>query len=161
MFTAFSWVFRLLVAAGLGIDAWVHARLASGYDANRRTGGLSQGDLFRAEAVAAAVVALLVLFVVLRRASVTGLGIAVLAFLVSASALGALLLSVYRQVGAIGPLPDMYEPFWFPDKTLAAVAEGVAAAASLALVVMIWRRLRRRPPPGRRHDAATQGAMLG
>jgi hypothetical protein len=161
MVTAFSWVLRLLVAAGLGVDAWVHARLASGYDANRRAGGVSQGDLFRAEAVAAAVVALLVLVVLLRRASVIGLMIAGLSFVVSASALGALLLSVYRDVGAMGPLPDMYEPFWFPDKTLAAVAEGVAAAASLALVVMIWRRLRRRPPPGRRHEAATQTAQLG
>ncbi len=156
-----TWVLRLLVAGGLGVDAWVHARLASGYDANRRAGGLSQGDLFRAEAVVAAAVALLVLVVVLRRAAVAGLVVAVLAFLVSASALGALLLSVYREVGAIGPLPDMFEPFWFPDKTLAAVAEGIAAAAGLALVVLLWRRLRRRPPPGRRREAVTNTALMG
>lgn len=154
-----TWVLRLLVAGGLGVDAWVHARLAPGYDANREPGGLSQGDLFRAEAVVAAVVAVLVLVVVLRRAAVAGLGVAVLAVLVSASALGALLLSVYRQVGAVGPLPDMYEPFWFPDKTLAAVAEGIAVAASVALVVVLWRRLRRRPPPGRRHEAVTRTAL--
>lgn len=143
-----AWVLRLLVAGGLGVDAWVHARLAPGYDANRQAGGLSQGDLFLAEAVVAAAAALLVLVVVRRRARAAGLVVAALAFLVSASALGALLLSVYHEVGAIGPLPDMYEPFWFPDKTLAAVAEGVAVAASLALVILLWRRLRR-PPPGR------------
>jgi len=62
-------------------------------------------------------------------------------------------------VGAVGPLPDMYEPFWFPDKTLAAVAEGIAVAASVALVVVLWRRLRRRPPPGRRHEAVTRTAL--
>ena len=154
-----TWLLRLLVAGGLGVDAWVHARLAPGYDANRRPGGLSQGDLFRAEAVVAAVVAVLVLVVVARRAQVAGLVVAALAFLVSASALGALLLSVYRKVGAVGPLPDMDEPFWFPDKTLAAVAEGVAAAAGIAMVVVVWRRLRRRPPPGRRDEAATWTAL--
>jgi hypothetical protein len=156
-----AWVLRLLVAGGLAVDAWVHARLAAGYDANRHAGGLSQGDLFRAEAVVAGVVALLVLVVALARARVAGLVVAALGFLVSASALGALLLSVYRDVGAVGPLPDMYEPYWFPDKTLAAVTEGIAAAASVALAVMLWRRLRRRPPPGPRPDAATRTAALG
>ena len=139
---------------GLGIDASVHARLAGQYDANRQ-GGLSQGDLFRAEAVVAAVLALLVLLVLLRRASVTGLVVAALALVVAASALGAVLLSASRDVGALGPLPDMYEPFWFPDKTLSAVAEGVAAAASLILVVIVWRRLRRRPPPQGGHRVLT------
>ena len=44
---------------------------------------------------------------------------------------------------------------WFPDKTLSAVAEGVAAAASLILVVIVWRRLRRRPPPQGGHRVLT------
>jgi hypothetical protein len=140
-----SWVLRLLVAAGLAIDAEVHARLAAGYDANRH-GPLSQGDLFRAEAVLSAVVAVLIVVALLRGSSVAGLVVAVIAFLVSASALGALLVSVYRDVGPVGPLPDMYEPFWFPDKSLAAVAEAIAAAASLVLVVVLLRRRRRRPP---------------
>lgn len=155
-----TWVLRLLVAGGLAVDAWVHASLAAGYDPNRQAGGLSQGDLFRAEALVAGVVALLVLVVAFGRARITGLVVAALAFLVSGSALGALLLSVYRDVGAVGPLPNMYEPFWYPDKTLAAVAEGIAAAASVALVVMLWRQLRRRPP-GPRPDPATRTAVLG
>ena len=153
------WPLRLLAAGGLGTDAVVHWHLAGLYDGNRQ-GGLSQGDLFRAEAVASAVLAVLVLFVALRRASATGMVIAGLAFLVAASALGAVLLYAYRDIGPIGPLPDMYEPYWYPEKTLAAVAEGVAAAASLALLVMVWRRWRGRPPPGRRNQAVPKTAAI-
>jgi hypothetical protein len=153
------WVLKLLAAAGLGIDAYVHWHLAGLYDGNRQ-GGLSQGDLFRAEAVASAVLAVLVLFVAVRRASVIGMVIAGAAFVVAASALGAVLLSAYRDIGPIGPLPDMYEPFWFPQKTLTAVAEGVAAAASGALLVMLWRRWRKHPPPGRRDQAVPKTAAI-
>jgi hypothetical protein len=149
------WILRLLASAGLITDAYIHAHLAGLYDGNRQ-GGLSQGDLFRAEAVAAAVLGVLILFAGVRRASATGVVISGLAFVVAASALGALLLSVYRDIGSIGPLPDMYEPFWFPQKTLTAVAEGVAAAASAALLVMLWRRWRKHPPPGRRNKAVQQ-----
>jgi hypothetical protein len=41
--------------------------------------------------------------------------------------------SFYRYVdpGAIGPLPDMYEPVWFPEKTLAGIAEAVALGAAI------------------------------
>jgi hypothetical protein len=48
-------VLTLLVVAGLAVDAYVHFDLASSYDAIK-TSTLSQGDLFRAEAVAAIVV---------------------------------------------------------------------------------------------------------
>lgn len=118
---------RLLVAAGLAVDAYVHADLAPVYDGIH--GSISQGDLFRIEAGAAVAAALIVL-VAGRRA---GFG---LAFVVSASALAALLLYRYVDVGRLGPLPNMYEPSWFPEKRLAAVAE--AAASVLSAVGLLW-----------------------
>jgi hypothetical protein len=40
----------------------------------------------------------------------------------------------YVDVGRIGPVPNMYDPYWQPvGKWLSAVAEVVAAGASAAL----------------------------
>lgn len=47
----------LVVAAGLAIDAFVHLDLASSYD-GVKSSVLTQGDLFRAEAVLAIIAAL-------------------------------------------------------------------------------------------------------
>ncbi|MGH9055308.1 MAG: hypothetical protein ACRDYY_05495 [Acidimicrobiales bacterium] len=47
------------------------------------------------------------------------------AFLVAGSAFGAIIVYRYVNVGRLGPLPDMYEPVWFTEKVLAAVAEAV------------------------------------
>ena len=52
-------------------------------------------------------------------------------FLVAASALGAVLLYRYVDVGSLGPLPNMYEPTWYFRKTLSAYAEGAAVVAAL------------------------------
>jgi hypothetical protein len=49
------------------------------------------------------------------------------AFLVAATALAAVLLYRYVDVPAIGPIPSMYEPLWFFQKSLSAVAEGAGA----------------------------------
>ncbi len=133
-----SLVLRLLVAAGLAIDAYIHADLAPAYDGIRAT--VSQGDLFRIEAGAAAAAALLVL-VAGRRA---GFGVALA---VAASGAGALLLYRYAAVGRIGPVPDMYEPSWFPEKTAAALAETVAAALAAAGLLLAVRH-RARPRSG-------------
>ncbi|MGA5822900.1 hypothetical protein ACPC54_34190 [Kitasatospora sp. NPDC094028] len=122
---------RLVAVAGLAIDAAVHARLADRYDAIGDS--LSQGTLFRLESAAASLAALLVLLWRHR-------GGDVFAWSVAASALGALLLYRYVDVGAIGPLPNMYEPVWFAEKTLAAWAEGVATAALTALLLVRGRR---------------------
>jgi hypothetical protein len=41
----------------------------------------------------------------------------------------------YVDVGKIGPIPNMYDPYWQPvGKWLSAVAEIVAAVASAALI---------------------------
>jgi hypothetical protein len=119
-----TWLLRLVTAAGLAIDAYVHADLVTRYDPNQGSAALSQGDLFRIEAGVSAFAAL-VLIVTARWVSW------ILAMLVAGSALGGLLLYRYRNPGAIGPLPDMYEPIWYREKSLAAIAEAIATATAL------------------------------
>ena len=123
-----SWVLRVATATALGIDALVHWQNASAYDAVRAT--ISQGDLFRVEAAVAVVVGLLVL---VRPRPSSWLA----ALAVAASALAAVLLYRYVDVGSLGPLPDMYENTWqVPGKLLSASAEAAAVVlASLGLLV--------------------------
>jgi hypothetical protein len=127
-----SWILRVATAAALGIDAVVHWQNASAYDAVTAT--VSQGQLFRAEAAVAVVVGLLVL-IRPRRSSWLA------ALLVAAGALGAVLLYRYVDVGALGPLPDLYENTWqVPGKLLSASAE--AAAVVLAGLGLLTYRTR-------------------
>jgi len=114
------------------VDPGVHGDLASRYDANVGSGPLSQGDLFRIEAVVSGLVAIALL--------ISGRFVVwVVAWLVAASAVGAILAFRYHDPGPLGPLPDMYEPFWFREKTVAAVAEGVAlVTATLGLLEQWW-----------------------
>jgi hypothetical protein len=121
------WLLRVATAAALGIDAAVHWQNAPAYDSVTAT--LSQGDLFRVETAAAVAAGLLVL---LRPRPSSWLA----ALLVGASALAAVLLYRYVHVGAVGPLPDMYENTWqVPGKLLSAYAEGAAVVlAGLGLL---------------------------
>jgi hypothetical protein len=123
-----SWALRVGTAAALGIDAAVHLRNAPAYDAVKAT--FTQGGLFRVESGVAIAVGLLVL-VWPRRASWA------VALLVAASALGAVLLCRYVDVGQLGPFPNMYENTWqVPGKLLSAWAEGAAVVlAGLGLLV--------------------------
>lgn len=114
-----SWLLRLSTAAALAIDAYVHADLAGRYDPNRGSAAISQGDLFRLEAGVSAFAALALILTAWRLTWT-------LALLVAGSALGGLLLYRYYDPGLLDPLPDMYEPSWYPEKTLAAIAEGAA-----------------------------------
>jgi hypothetical protein len=127
-----SWTLRVGAAAALGVDAAVHWQNAPAYDAV--TGTVSQGALFRTEAVVAVVTALLVLIRPRRSSWVAAL-------LVAGSALGAVLLYRYVDVGVPGPLPDMYENTWqVPGKLLSAYAE--AAAVVLAALGLLTHRKR-------------------
>ena len=110
---------RLLVAAALVIDAVVHFDLASGYQLGA-SGGIGEGNLFRIEAVAAVLVGLYVLV----RGSRPAYAAAVV---VAGSAFIAVLLYRYVDIPALGPIPAMYEPVWFFEKSLSAVAEGLGA----------------------------------
>ena len=123
-----SWALRVGTAAALAIDAAVHLQNAAAYDAVKAT--ISQGTLFRVEAGAASAAALLVL-VWPRRTSW------IIALLVAGSALGAVLLYRYVDVGQLGPLPNMYENTWqVPGKLLSAYAEGAAVVlAGLGLLI--------------------------
>jgi hypothetical protein len=143
-----SWVLRMATAAALGIDAVVHWQNASAYDAV--TGTVSQGELFRAEAALAVVVGLGVL---VRPRPSSWLA----ALLVAASALGAVLLYRYVDVGQLGPLPDMYENTWqVPGKLLSADAEGAAVVfATLGLLT------HRAPGWNRRFQWAATGRKRG
>jgi hypothetical protein len=122
----------LITAAGLGVDAYVHWHLAPKFDTltGAASPHISQGQLFRLEAVLALIAVLLVLLLTRNR-----LG-ALVAFLIAAGGLGALLLYAFFDVGGFGPLPDMYDPIWYTEKTISAVAEAVAAVGALCLLFM-------------------------
>jgi hypothetical protein len=127
---------RVSTAAALGIDAVVHARNASAYDAVKAT--VSQGELFRLEAGLAIVAALLVLMRPRPSSWVAAL-------VVAASALAAVLRYRYVDVGSLGPFPDMYENTWqVPGKLLSAYAE--AAAVLLAVLGVLTHRDGARTP---------------
>jgi hypothetical protein len=127
---------RVLVAAALAVDAVVHLRLASDYQL-AAPGGIGQGNLFRIEAVVAIAVGLFVLVIGHRAAYAA-------AFIVAASALGAVLVYRYIDVPAIGPIPSMYEPLWYFQKSLSAVAEGAGAVlAACGLVLGLKRQVSR------------------
>lgn len=122
---ALEWTARVLAAAGLAVDAYVHADLAPQYDAVKAT--ISQGDLFRIEAALSALAALLVL--VWRR-----LPGDLFAWLVAAGGFALIVIYRYVDVGKFGPVPDMYEPVWYTEKWVAAIAQLVTVAAGLVLL---------------------------
>jgi hypothetical protein len=113
-----SLVLAVLAALGLAYDAKVHLDLAPGYDAIGTT--ITQGGLFRVEAVVAILAALAVLVLDNRLAWAA-------AGLVGLGGVAAVLLYRYVDVPAIGPVPSMYEPVWFPQKSRSALAEGGVA----------------------------------
>jgi hypothetical protein len=114
---------RVVAAAGLAVDAYVHADLASSYPA----GFLGEQNLFLVETGVALGAALLVLTSSRRRVYLA-------AALIAASALAAVVAYRYVDLGALGPLPDLYEPVWYPEKVVAATGEAVALAASALLL---------------------------
>lgn len=126
---------RVLAAAGLAVDAYMHAHLADRYDAISES--ISQGTLFRIEAGLAALAALLVL--VWRR-----LPADLFAWAVATGGLALLLVYRYVDVGVLGPFPNMYEPVWYGDKRVTVVAQAVAVVATVYLLLF-------RPRRGRLH----------
>lgn len=126
--TAVRSVLRLLGAAGLAVDAFVHTDLAGRYDFGNG-GSIHQSTLFLIQAGFAAAAALAIAVRGRRPEAAFG-------FVVAAAAFGAVMLYRYVDVGALGPLPNMYEPIWFAEKTVSAVAEAVALASCLALFVV-------------------------
>lgn len=129
----------VIVVAGLAVDAFVHYDLASAFK-NVKTSTLSEADMFRAEATVAVIAAVAVLVRPRRYTAAFG-------FLVAAAGFVAVMVTRYVNVGAFGPFPNVYDPFWAPTgKWLSAVAEGIAAVAALALVWVLHTRTRTAVP---------------
>lgn len=133
------WTIRAVIAAGLVIDAYVHLDLASVYAEGGGT--INEGVLFRAEAVAALLAAAAVAVIGRRVCYLAGLAVA-------ASALIVMLVARYVDVGQLGPFPDPYDPVWFPEKLLAAFAEGAASVMALAGAIITGLVSNRSKRPG-------------
>ena len=125
-----EWTLVGLVVAGLVLDAIVHFDLASAFSGNK-TSFISEAAIFRIQSTAALVAGAALL---LRPRRYT----AALAFVIAASAVVAVFVYRYVNVGKIGPIPNMYDPFWAPTgKWLSAIAEVVAALASGTLLFVL------------------------
>ncbi len=123
-----AWLLIVAAGGGLGVDAYVHLDVASSYRLVR-SAYVSQADLFRLEASVAIVVALAL---VIRPNRLTAL----IAFLVGAVGVGVVLFYTYVDPGPIGPLPDMYDPVWYPEKVASVIGESVAVVAGAVLAVV-------------------------
>jgi hypothetical protein len=132
------WLTRTVTAADLAVDAYVHLNLAPAYA--EAGGTINESVLFRAEAIVALLAAAAVVITGRR-------GAYLIALAVGASALAVMLVARYVNVGPIGPFPNLYDPTWYPEKLLAAFAEGTAIAAALAgaIITGMAERDRRQP----------------
>ena len=129
-------VLRVGVASALVVDAVVHWRLAQGYGV-AFPGGIGGDAVFRIEAVVALLAAVFVLY----NGSRAAWGAA---FLVLASAFLAVVLYRYVEIPQLGPIPSMYEPIWYREKTISAAVEGAGAALAAA---GFFATARHRPAP--------------
>jgi hypothetical protein len=124
------WLLLAVTVAGLIVDVYVHWHLAARFDTLKGTASphVSQGQLFRLEAILALLA--IVLLVARRRAG------AIVALVVTAGGVAAVLLYRYVDPGGFGPIPDMYDPSWYAEKTISAIAEAVAAVAALGYLLL-------------------------
>ncbi|ACY99985.1 MULTISPECIES: hypothetical protein [Thermomonospora] len=137
---------QILVAAGLAVDAIVHWTFAPDM-AGPKPGQIDGDTLFYAQAIVAAISGVLVLAWPRRWTFAV-------AFLVAASAVGALLLYYFVDVGRLGPIPAMHDPAWYLEKTLSLVGEGVATVAALAGFFLLNRAGRDASAGAGQHRAA-------
>jgi hypothetical protein len=117
-----------IAAVGLVVNAVIHLALAGPYDAITGT-FLGQGDLFRIQALVTIVVApLLLVSLRVRRVAVL---VALAAVAVAAGGLALVVVTtlVPLDLTAIG-LPYLFEPIWFADKIISALAQGIALIAA-------------------------------
>jgi hypothetical protein len=131
-----QWTLTIVVVVGLALDAFVHYHYASAFASNK-TSTLSETELFRVEATAAIIAA--VALIVRPRRYTAGF-----AFLVGLVGVVAVVLYRYVNVGKIGPIPNMYDPFWGPGalKVLSLIGEGAAAVGGLWLFMLFHQQTR-------------------
>lgn len=122
----------LLTAAALVVNAVIHLRLAGPFDGI--AGALvSQGTLFRIQAAANLAAAALLL-------TRTRWAVA-LAAIIAAGGLALVVITtlVPLDLTPIG-LPFLFEPVWYADKVVSAVAQAVALVAALSAAAALRRR---------------------
>jgi hypothetical protein len=137
-----------IVVLGLAIDAFVHFDLAGAFAGNK-TSTLSEADIFRADSTVAIIAALALL---LRPRWYT----AAFAGLVAAAGTAAVITFRYVNLGKIGPIPNMYDPYWAPfEKNLSVIGEAAATLAAIVLVVVLRREPRTEPATGRISSSAS------
>jgi hypothetical protein len=123
-----GYALRAGTAAALIVDAVVHLHDAHFYDANAGA-LLSQGQLFRIQAVVAIIAALAVL-------TIPRWPVWAFALLVTASAATAVVTYTYVDIGPVAGLPGMHEPSWGPPgKLLSAYVEGAGAVLAFTGLV--------------------------
>jgi len=123
---------RVVIALGLVVSAVIHFQLAPGFQQAAPT-GIGGGNLFYVQAIGSILAAAYVLI----RGSRPAYAVAAV---VALSSLAAVILYRYVQLPAIGPIPSMYEPVWYPKKTLTAVAEATAGALAVLGYILLRRR---------------------
>jgi len=136
---AARWILIGVTAAALIVNAVIHLQLAGPFDAITGT-LIGQGWLFRIQAIVGIVVALLL--IVIRRAWV-----AAVAAVAAAGGLALILITVAAPLDltTLG-LPVLFEPLWYPQKTVAAVVQAVAVGTGVALIGVLHRRDARPSP---------------
>ena len=104
---------RLLAAAALLVTAFIHARLA--FQIGMDGSPLGRGQLFLAQAVVSAIIAM----AILSHNSRAWL----FAVVLSGTGLLGVLASVYFPIPSVGPFPAIDEPTWLLTKGVVALAE--------------------------------------
>lgn len=143
-----EWVVRALVVTALAVEAGLHLHLAEAMQL-AAPAGIGGGTLFRAQAGIALVAGVLLL------ATGSRLGY-LLAGVAALSALVPVLLYSFVNVPALGPIPSLYDPTWYPAKIATVIAEVVAVVLCVVGFVLAGRRRsvpmaadgRRRTGPG-------------
>lgn len=130
-------------AAALIIDGVVHWQDA-GFYGSVRGALISEAGLFRVQGSLALTLAALILLCPRRVVWAT-------AALVAASALGAVVLYTYLDIGVFAGLPNLDEPAWGPPGKLAsAIAEAAGTGLAIAGLRITQRTRRRSGRPGQR-----------
>ena len=135
------YLLRVLAAAALGVSSYVHLHLASQFPF---PGTISGTQVFQVQGAVTAALAVALLLTGNRWVWLAAAAVALASF-------AAVMTYRYVDLGAIGPLPDMYDTTWnpSPDKLLSAVVE--AAVPVLALLHFgLVRRQRGRTANGSR-----------
>ncbi len=125
--SAARWILIALTALALVVNAVIHLQLAGPFDAITGT-LIGQGWLFRIQAIVNIAVA--ILLIVVRRPWV-----AVAAAVVAAGGLALILITVAVPLDlTVLGLPVLFEPLWYPQKTIAAIVQALAIVTAAVLI---------------------------